>query len=534
MSNLKQLGASWEDEALYFVESSETNPEKVFHVPFEHGLEPTQKTASNIWKEELAEKIKDVFREQKVSTAEVNLSLPTKDIIFRSFVIPWMQKNEVKNVVEFEACKYIPFSLKELSYSYHPIAIEEDNTKNIRIIFVAIKNDALENYVKVLEAASLTVGIIEPSALSLIRALSFKEIIPENQTIALIEKADVGRIIVSDKNIPQFVREFHLSTESPEQGPDSSENIVKKLTKEVRISIDYFKRQNDQLNIEKIFFLSSSDEGDLPKNLENYLDIPVTPVENSLVLGDTSEPGVGALNAYGASIIPSVKSLASFNLSKNKLDTPQALEYAEKASSHKWLLVTTLVCIPLILGSIVMSTLRMHAVKKEIATLNQKLGTFKDSNISIVKTKEELLKKRLTNLQRTRLNSNAALFLLLIPDLLPDGAWLKTLDISYYDSDGHTTSFPKKGRFTRRVSTSKNESTPPLMVTIDGYAYTAIKGEQFLLINILLGKLKDNEEFSKFFQNIELETTSTQKLGEQDVTYFKIVCKQANENIGSK
>jgi len=205
----------------------------------------------------------------------------------------------------------------------------------------------------------------------------------------------------------------------------------------------------------------------------------------------------------------------------------------EKVSNQKVLLVTALICIPLIVVSIVKSIFSTLSIKKEIATLNQKLGTFKESSISFIETKEELLKKRLTSLQQTRINSNATLFLLLIPDLLPDGAWLKTLDISYYDSGKSVSSSTQKGRFARRDNASKDKKFS-LVSTIDGYAYSEIRGKQFRLINELLGRLKDKEEFSKFFKDIELETTSSQKFNEKDVTYFKIVCKQTNENIGLK
>jgi len=508
MNDIKQLGASWENDSLYFVESSTTNPEKMFTIPFQpRSQTSTKKDTLDVWESELVEKIKNTFKEQKVHSSTVNLSLPTSDIIFRSFVIPWMQHHEVKNVVEFEICKYIPFSLEELSYSYHPITIQGDGTRQIRIIFVAIKNNALASYVKVLEAASLNVDVIEPSALSLIRTLSFKKLVPEDQTIALIEKGSVGKIIVSDKNTPQFVREFHLSTETTEQDSNDQESIARNLTKEVRISLDYFNRQNEQSKVEKIFFLSSSEGDDLPKNLEDHLGIPVTIIENSSILGDASPPGVGALNAYGASIIPFVSSLASFNLSKNKPETSEVSASSKKIGNRQLLRLTALVCMPFIIGSIFIPMLRIREVKKEIAILNKKLGSFQDADVSFIVQKEELLKGKLENLQQTRTKSDAALFLLFIPDLLPDGTWLKTLDISYY------------------------EANPTLVTTIDGYAFSTNKGEQFRLVNTLLRNFKNSTEFSKFFQNIELEITRTQKLGEHDVTYFKIVCKQTNENI---
>ena len=55
--------------------------------------------------------IQKALQEHKITTKNINLALPAKDLIFRSFTIPWMQAHEVNNVVEFEAIKYIPIKL---------------------------------------------------------------------------------------------------------------------------------------------------------------------------------------------------------------------------------------------------------------------------------------------------------------------------------------------------------------------------------------------------------------------------------------
>ena len=524
MSKITQLGVFWESNSLHFVESSETGLETMSHISFQQrSLTPAIEGISDSWEKGLSVSIKNALKKQKISTTTVNLSLPINDIIFRSFVIPWMQQREINNVVEFEVGKYIPFSLGELSYCHYPVTFQEDDKKQIRIIFVAIKNDVLNSYIRVLKGASLTVDIVEPSALSLIRALSSKKLIPGDQTIALIEKGNVGRIIVSDKNIPQFVREFQLLGEIPEQDSSDPENVTKILNKEVRISLDYFNRQNEQLKVEKIFFLSSSDKGNMPKSLESHLDIPVAPIEISLVLGTTSQLDLGYLNAYGASIAPFTDSFASLNLSKTKVEESPMLTSSKKIHNYKPFATTALICIPLIIGSIAMSIFWKQGVKKKITTLNEKLGSLQDADISFIEDKEKKWKKKLKIVQKTRIKSDVALFMLLIPSLLPEGTWIEALNISYHDIMELKKPVTKKKKFTRKRSASVKEAKPSLQITIIGYAYSANRGEQFRLVNKLLGNLKNNKEYSGFFQKIELKTIKTQKINEHDVTHFKIL-----------
>lgn len=526
MSKITQLGAFWENDILYFVDSSEENLERSASVPFlPRSQTSTVGGKSDAWEKDLSASIKSTLKKQKISATTVSLSLPTNDIIFRSFVIPWMQQREINNVVEFEVCKYIPFSLGELSYCHHPVTFQENDEKRIRIIFVAIKNDVLDGYVRVLEGASLTVGVVEPSALSLIRALSFKKLIPEDQTIAMIEKGDIGRIIVSDKNIPQFVREFQLTGDAPGQDSSDPDSTTRNLTKEVRMSLDYFSRQNDQLSVEKIFFLSSSDEGDTSKSLESQLGIPVEPIENSSVLGETVQSDLGSLNAYGASIIPFTESFASLNLSKNKIDMSQTMMSSKKSGRFKPLTLTAIICIPLIVSSIGLSIFWNYDIKTKIETLNKKLGSYQDAEISFIEKKRKNLKKRLLNAQETRIKSDVSLFMLTIPSLLPEGTWIEALNISYHDDMEPGKPIQKKRKISRKNKVSIKQKESSLQITIIGYAYSENKGEQFRLVNKLLGNLKNNKEYSSFFQNIELKTIKTQKIKEHDVTRFKILSK---------
>ncbi len=528
MTESKHLGIFWGTTALYLTETSETSPETTFHVPFQKSSKSDSKKSSiDPMKVEFVRNLKSALAENNISSSSVNLSLPTKDIIFRSFTIPWMQRFEVNNVVEFEVTKYIPFSLDELAFSFQPITITENSIKRIRIIFVAIKNDALRKYMRALEAASLDVNIIEPAASSLIRALSFKDLIPKDETIALIEKGDVGRIIIIDNNVPQFVREFYLSSTLIDQGADEPDHAVKKLTNEVRISLNYFNRQNEELNVKKIFLLTSDKEENLTKDLEQFLDIPVTEIALDSVLENMSEVGIDMINAYGASISSKISLPASFNLSKPKAEIKKTSKPVVKRPINiKSLIKTAVICIPLIILSLSLSIYLKKTLINKVTTLSQKLQSFKDQDTDFLERKELILKTKLTYFQNTRTQSNTALFLLLIPELLPKGAWIQNIDIVYDDSSMFEDPAIKK----KNPKLVNIEIKPTLVLTLDGYAYSENKNNQFQLINTFLGQLKKSKEFSNAFQDISLETTNAQKLSEYDVTFFKIVCtKKPNE-----
>ena len=140
--------------------------------------------------------------------------------------------------------------MDELSYAYHAMTITEGGTKRLRIIFVAVKRDVLENYIGILSQIGIDTNIVEPAPISLIRSLLLKNLIREEDSLAIIEKGnDTGRIMVIEHGVPQFVREFQLS--SGTRGAEPTDVSVRLLT-EAKISLDYFRRQDNQLRIKEI------------------------------------------------------------------------------------------------------------------------------------------------------------------------------------------------------------------------------------------------------------------------------------------
>ena len=267
--------------------------------------------------------------------------------------------------------------------------------------------------------------------------------------------------------------------------------------------------------------------------------MPISAIDPQSILKDPSHTDLEFLNAYGSSIIPSTDPSLHFNFSTqesslSKLKTP----ILKKPINYKLLVKTALICISLIVLSIIASGLWTQKLKQDISVLNQKLGPSREIDISMTEKNEIRLSTKLTNFKNIRMHSDTASFLALIPELLPEGTWIEGIDIAYDDSAA-------LGLADRTAQTKKSSKTnealepPALLVTIKGYAYSEDRNEQFLLVNRLLRNLKKDEEFSAFFNNINLETTEAQKLfqtenttenpSEYSVTAFKIVCLKENE-----
>lgn len=527
MAENRQLGVFWGKDILYFVETVGDNPNRILSVPFtEEAKGSIEGGALSPVGMEIVSLIQNALRQHKVSCSAVNLSLAPKDIIFRSFTIPWMQPSEIKSVIDFEASKYVPFALEELSYSFYPIPFAEGPSRRIRVIFVAIKKMVLENYIKILEQAALAVRVIEPATISLIRALIFKNFMAKDQTVALIEKGDeVGDIIVVDHQLPQFVREFQLRIPLADQEKIDTDALMTRLVNEIRISLSYFNRQEERLQVKNVTLLTSSDASDVVKRLGDDLRLPVTPITVESVLRDANFTDISFLKAYGVALTDAVTSLADFNLSESKPKTVKlGLMPSSKPVNYKFVAKVALVCIPLTILISLLSGFLIKRKEAQVMTLTQQLKSSKDISVSRLQEDNGALSKKLDYLKGIRTGSDVASFLALIPTLLPAGVWIESLDVVYPDPLPLEQERLKKEAVSAKKGLAQEEGTKPT-IDIQGYAYLENPNEQFRQVNEVLKSFKENKAFSAFFDHIDLETIEARKMDNYSVTFFRLKCQ---------
>ncbi len=531
MGDGKQLGIFWGRNNLFIVAMASGKPGTIFSVPLPRDASVASIEAGPFspMGMEIVSVVQNTLRHHKMSSGAAYVSLPTKDIIFRSFIIPWMQPNEVKGVVDFEASKYVPFALDDLSYSFYPMTVTEGNLRRIRIIFVAIKKAVLESYKQILEQAALRVHIAEPATLSLIRIMAAKELLPKEETIALIEIGEeMGSIMVVDHHMPQFVREFQLRVPGAAQENPDPQALMTRMMSEVRISLNYFNRQEERLKVKRLAILSSSDPADIVHRLEDDLHMPVTSITTDSILADAPSQDVSFLKAYGSALYTSFNLPSDLNLLELKTKAVKLTSAAApRKINYKSVAVTAALCLPIIVAAFFLTAPKIKTQEFHKEALGQELKSSKDVSAQKVRQENEALSKKLDYYKNIPTESDIAAILVTIPKLLPDGVWVDQIDIVYPDifpseqekQRGGGASPSNKGVVTVPKSTDKP------VVDIKGYAYSAIPSDQFKLVNDLLANFKGNEEFSAFFEHMDFESIQAKPYGKYPATFFHLKCK---------
>lgn len=516
MSGKKQLGIFFGKKALSIVETNNQVPERF--VSASHGMFEREPGTGQDLPDDVALTaiIQKSLREQKISSTEINLSLPTRDVIFRSFVIPWMQPSELRGVVEFEARKYIPFKLEELSYTHHAVTFEDKGNRKLRILFAAVRNDILEKYVQILTQAGLDVIFSEPAPMSLIRALMFRNQIPPNQRVAIVQANErEGRIIIVNEGLPHFIREFQFLPSTTPTSDIEPGVLNMRLFNEIRNSLSYYSRQYDQERIDGIITLSVDDSKDQFENLGKEMGIPTVSLSSNSILGTSSVVDIDLLNGFGIGLRSTVSLPADFNLSAKPL---KGFHFSPESIDVRSLIKTALVGVFIIALTFILASGAAKEQKRKIALLEEKQQQFQGLTLQDIEQKNKEIMEKLVSYKKIPSQSSAAHFLSAIPNVLPQGTWLETLQITYSDD-----TFPKE----KSLFQDKNQPQwqPKATLNLDGYVYQEDVNQQIRLINALVADLKNNQNFAPFFESIELVSAQTQTLDGYVVTHFRIACK---------
>lgn len=556
MSGPSKIGAFITSNTIEIVEVENSSPTKSISIPIKldppaqdaamgeevaiEGAEDfTEGMSGSAVNDQVAQEIKIALEKEGISATDVCLSLPTKDIIFRSFIIPWMKSTEIEETVQFEAKKYIPFSLDEVIYSIAPITKTEDNVKQLKIIFVAIKKTTIKYYKDVFSKAGLNVEIIEPAAMGLMRSLILKDLLPPTGLCALLDDEDSeGKIIVIENQIPQFVREFQLTSLSQE-GEGEEQRDAGRLVKETAISVEYYARQNPNEEIESLIYFSKESNQDIADELEQELGLEVAQIDLSAFSSNGSIQTLQQIHAFGTCLYNTVQSNAQFILIEEEevSDKVELKSFAPETQriDFKKIIPVAGVCAAIIAGGYIFSGKGAAEIKKDVKAIESKLGKDKDKSASSLKKKSSLITKNLRNFKTIRMDSDVAYFLQFIPNSMSEGMWLEKIDILYPKTEAgkkgkkKTSKKKKTGKKSKKGESKKSKVEdvplkPKVEIEITGYVYHEEVGQQFNLANDLARILRSDSKFSAYFEDIKFQTKIT-KMEEHQVTSFTVSCK---------
>jgi hypothetical protein len=535
MAISKRLGLYWGETGLDLVEIGQDGPRLNAKVSFSE-LEDNPIIGVKTLTEDLRllDLLQKTIRNSAFSTVDTYLSLPSKDIIIRWFVIPWMRPSEIEGVVSFEARKYLPFPLEELVYTYYPSPFSKGSVRQIGIIFISIRKANLDKYVNVLLQAGLNVVCSEPSSMSLIRSLVMKKAIDVDKVTAVLNvHQDSGEILITSQGFVKFTRDFKIHSPAAQQSGDGQDVTKAKFFNEVKIALEFFSRQHVEEEVQKIIVLSSGTYKDVWSGLAEELSLPVTTSDILSIFKKGEPTEIGFINAYGAALSGVVPVVVDFNLSEGQGQSAKAGKVAKEALPTRKIALLVM-AITLGLSSLVGTYLWTQKIMDSKTALkvakSAEVGTLADTDISEIKDNIEKIKKQLDAVRSLRFKGSTTAFVINLVKILPPGVWLNSISLDFVDvSDqqgrtrGGDSEDGSSGKSRKAKATYQKLKTKATL-NISGYCFLEDANAEFEVVNNFVITLRSTPDIASRFKDIKLGAVRSETQEGKQVVSFSISC----------
>ena len=229
--------------------------------------------------EAVGEAINKALRDAGIKTKRVVSAVSGRSVIQRTVPMMTIPDHELKQAMEYEADKYIPFDVAEVQLDAKRLSDGGDEpgaAGQMKVLLVAAKKNLIEEHVNLLVSVGLTPTVIDVDFLALCNAFELRNIslgINDNEVRALVDigasKTDIN---IMRGNTSFFHREFYQAgndlteavakrfgedpkdVEKMKKDPggalesmqDAMLPVLEDIGSEIRLSFDYHENQYDQ------------------------------------------------------------------------------------------------------------------------------------------------------------------------------------------------------------------------------------------------------------------------------------------------
>lgn len=482
-------------------EAQQIVPESADGAPAEASAPETQ--ARKTKDEYIIEAIQRVFKENNIKPGNVVSAISSEETMVRYFQMPKIPRQEWASAIEFEAKRYIPFRMEDVASDYQVVK-SPPSANNMDVVFVAVKQKTIEDFVRLIEKAGVRLMILEPAPFSLIRAFNAAEQINSKVNTAIVSiEAKNATINILRNGAPYIIRDIPLDEGVSED--KSLEPIFEKLLAEVKLSFDFYEKQFPSEVIDKIIIYSTLPLENWHEIVGKELQIPVEvgdPLRGVRIKKDIVPPKLAV--AFGLALRGLSEPFVEVNLWKERVQIYKSKEvflrtlFLEASAAVFLLIVLKLVCMRTI-----------GPLTKELdRTLSErpKAGiSIKDSSIKALermKNKMEARKNLLEKIIGTRTYFTDRLVGL--AEVVPDNIWLTDVD------------------FKEEIS-RKDVSKLTRQLSIKGYCLVDKGANETDVINNFLIDLKESGLIEKGMKKADIVSVERTELYGEKIANFEIV-----------
>ena len=263
--------------------------------------------------------IKTLFKNLNIKNRNVAVSLSGYSVIAKKIVLDKVDESEMEKTIKLEAEKYIPYGINEVHLDY-TVLNDEDSTEEppdenapsnmMNVLLVAGKNDVIDEYVELIQAANLNLGVVDIDVFAIQNAAEISVDEPEgNYAIITVGASELGinaihngqsvfsrdssyggtqmtKAIMSKLDVPFEEAEsmklggVNLDDDKIAQIEKIITSTISSWTSEIKHAIAFVANTYPDETIEKIFISGGSCMiPGFQSHLENEINVPVTALD---------------------------------------------------------------------------------------------------------------------------------------------------------------------------------------------------------------------------------------------------------------
>jgi type IV pilus assembly protein PilM len=164
--------------------------------------------------------IREAFDALQIKTKRVQVAIAGQAVVVRNMKLPLMEDNEIANAIRWEAERYIPFPVDEVTMDFN--VIERDlQEREMEVMLVCAHNDIIQSHMEALQKAGLQPVAVDIQPFALMRALGMENSDNESSIAVLDIGAGTSDLSIFKAGISRFTRILPLA------GNRFTENMTK-------------------------------------------------------------------------------------------------------------------------------------------------------------------------------------------------------------------------------------------------------------------------------------------------------------------
>lgn len=241
----------------------------------------------------VAEVIAELLNDNGIQAKTAICAVAGQSTIVRPVRFPLMPEAELREVIEFEAERYIPFAIDDVNVSFQSLSeIEEDGVSKQEVVLVAAQKALINSFKEAVAGAGLELVCMDVASFAVVRTFMDTEQFGDGQSIALVHiqgwTTDINILV---NGIPRFSRSipigysYFLDSVINSMGLD--EEAARAVLDEIDVDPQSYEEVGPQVEQATEIIRPALAEltGEIGRSLDFYLSQGTEPIDRVIVSG---------------------------------------------------------------------------------------------------------------------------------------------------------------------------------------------------------------------------------------------------------